>query len=500
MAQAENKSIQTKPLTPAAIENNFRNALWYNSYNRAGLAFMPINVYNDLKLDYTWTNGKFRPQTHEESGHQVSLNTKGAAMVGKFMLMGNFSFNNRFEKGACYNTLLYEVADDMPYYILDPNPSGWVKQEYDVGASLVSPIVADRISFGLQLHYVTKVGAKQKDPRSENYKYHVEVIPSLAINLGKTHILGIHGLFDNGFERAVPTLNNYMEDQKVAYNKGLGEGMIGKVGGNDGVKTIFYKSMQYGGGLQYSWGKETAFLLDLAYIGRKVDGFEKPTLPKRIGSTRSNDIHADFQITFGKNRSNKFTLSTLYSTSHGLEHVQKLNDEAFNQHWEVISTNSMMLMNNTSAILTYDHLFGNDCQKGYDWKIGGKINFHNRSDSYQLPYSTFKAMYLLSEVNGGKQFKFKTSTLLLELDLGYQAALNAGYVYGGKNIDTMQVDYYTKENIYLATDFLKVAGRIAWTYTTKRINWVIDLHAEWAKPLVSKDDRLICKASLGIVF
>ncbi len=500
MAQTEGNSITTRPLTPAAKETGFRNALWYNSVNRAGLAFKPFHLSNELYLDYDWENGKFRPQTVGETLHTVSLKTSGAALVGKFMLMGNFSFINRFEKNACFNTLLYEVADDMPYFILDPNPSGWVKQEYDLGASLVSPVIADRIAFGLKLHYETKVGAKQKDPRSETYKYHVEVIPSLTVHLGKTHLLGFHGLFDNGFERGVPTLNNYMVEQKIAYNKGLGEGMIGKVGGNDGVKTIFYRSMRYGGGLQYGWGKEESFLLDLSYIGRSVDGFEQPTLPKRLGSTRSNDLQADLQVTFGKHKSNKFTLNALYSSTKGLEHVQKMNTESFNQHWEVISTNKMMLMNHLSARLTYDHLFGHDEARGWDWKTGGSLTFSNRDDCYQLPRSTFKAMYLLTEANGGRQFKFKTSTLLVALSLGYQATLDAGYFFGGKNRESMQVNYYMQENAYLSTDFLKTGGRVSWTCHRKKINWVIDLRADWAKPLTIQDNRLLCSASIGIIF
>lgn len=493
-------SISNPCLTPAAQENNFRNALWFNTQNRAGLAFHPVSPYNYLDLKYDFANGGFRHQTEGKTLHGISLNTDGAVYLGKFLVWGDFSFRNIFDKKAMYNTALYEVSEDMPFYIMDAQESNWNKQEYDLAASLTSPVVADRISFGLKIHYLTKVGAKQKDPRSETYKYNVEVVPSVAINLGKKNFIGIHGLFDNNFERSTTSLNNYSFTQEVIYNKGLGEGIIGVVGGNGGVKPLYYKGMRYGGGVQYAYYGNTSLLADFSYTARKTDGFENPTMPYRLGSTRSSDINGDIQLVFGKNKSDKFRLSGYYSDTDGMEYVQKKNEEAFKQQWEVLKINKMTKFKSMEARLAYDHLFDNDPVKGYDWKVGAEASFSLRDYSYRHPASAFTATAANFLVNGGKQFKFKTSSLLVALDFGYSMNLGGEYQYGGNKKESIQVAYYNKESEYLNTGFLKTAGRIAWTYNAGKVNWFIDLNADWSKPLGIRDDRVLCHASVGIIF
>ena len=493
-------SVPNRCTTPVAQENNLRNALWFNTQNRAGLAFRPMEEYNFLNLKYNLENGSLRPQTEAVTSHDISLNTQGAVKLGKFMIWGDFSFRNIFDRKAMFNTALYEVSEDMPFFIMDAQESNWNKQEYDLAASLTSPVVANRISFGLKIHYLTKVGAKQKDPRSETYKYNVEIVPSIAINLGKNHFLGLHGMFDNNFERSKPSLNNYGQNQEVVYNKGFGEGIIGVVGGNGGVKTLYYKGMRYGGGFQYSYYSSTAVLADFGYKVKTVQGFENPTLPYRLGSVKGSEITGDLQVLFGNNKSNRFRLNGLYSKTKGLEYIQKKNEEAFKQRWEVLKVNSMSYFQNVHACLSYDHLFGNDDQRGYDWKVGAETAFSLTNNGYRHPESIFTAVNLDVDFFGGKQFKFKTSTLLIALDLGYRLNIGGGYKYSGNKVNSMQVAYYTAENAYLNASFLKTGGRMAWTYNARKVNWVIDLKADWHKPLIIKEDRLLCEASIGIVF
>lgn len=483
-----------------SLENNFRNTAWYNTNNRAGLAFSPLDIYHVLDLRYDMGLGQFRSPEKASEHHNISLNTSGSAMLGKFMICGDFSFRNNFENKANYNTLLYEIEEDMPYYISDPNVSNWIKQEYDLGASLTSPAVANIISFGLQLHYLTKVGAKQKDPRSETYRYNIEVIPSIVVALGKNHYIGINGLFDNNFERSVPSLNNYMESPKIIYNKGLGEGVIGKVGGNDGLKTVFYKGMKYGGGLQYSYERQTTILLDVNYTFRIIDGFEHPSLPKRLGTTKSSDISGSLQILFGKQKSDKFTLTGLYSSTSGIEHVQSLNQEAFNQRWEVLASNTMSTYKRLFAELSYDHLFGNERERGYDWITGAEVSFADRNFQYNVPLTTFTATSAKFDVNAGKQFKFKKSGLLLALNCGYNLNLGGNYKYGGNKTESWQVEYYQKKNQYLTTDFLEAGARIAYSIKIRKVDLFLNMQADWLKPFTVKDDWITCSASFGIVF
>ena len=205
-------------------ENNFRNSLWMESYNVAGLAFRPFRLYNDLDISYDGEYGAFRPQQQATERNSISLNTSGSTYLGKFLVWGSFSFRNIFEQGVKYNAMSYEIEDDMPYFIADANPSPWQKQEYALQAKIASPVLWDHISFGLWVHYVTKVGAKQIDPTAETYKYNIEITPSITVDLGKGHYLGINGLYDNRFEIADPSLNNQWKSQRVYIGRGLWNG------------------------------------------------------------------------------------------------------------------------------------------------------------------------------------------------------------------------------------------------------------------------------------
>lgn len=125
------------------------------------------------------------------------MGTSGGAYIGKFLATGGFSFRNIFEHDALYNVLMYELEDNMPYYPVDDKSSGWNRQEYLLNAGLSSPVLWDRVSFGVKVDYTTKVGAKQLDPRGETYKYSVTVKPSVAVLLGQS-LLGLSGTYTNG--------------------------------------------------------------------------------------------------------------------------------------------------------------------------------------------------------------------------------------------------------------------------------------------------------------
>lgn len=492
--------VPSPVLNPAGLDNNFRNTLWFNSGNTAGLAFRPLAKFNNLNLTYNLEKGEFRPEHKGNSINDISLNTGGSLMLGDFMLWGDFSFRNKFEDGANYNLALYEVSDDMPYYYSDPNVSSWIKQEYELAAKMASPVLWGRMSFGLELQYITRVGAKQKDPRSETFKYNVMLLPSLAVSLGKGHILGVNGLFDNNFERSKPSLNNMMKSQKVIRSKGLGEGINAKVGDNDGVKTLSYKGMKYGGGIQYSYTGNAELLVDIGYIARTVDGFENTKLPIRLGSTKSGDITGDIQFIFGNDKSNKLVLDALYSSTSGFEHVQKLDDTAFRQEWVLVSSNKMTTFTSVDASLAYDHLFGNEETKGYDWKIGAVASFVYDNWQYAAPLSYFTDMSVAAGLEGGKQFKFRKSTLMVGLSASFSKNLSGEYVYGGSRTDSWQVTYYRNYNKYLTSDYVEAAGRVNYTFHAKKVNYYIDVDCGWIKPLSVSSDRLAGRAVFGILF
>ena len=479
-------------------ETEVRNSLWLGSSSVAGLAFRPYNLFNTLDISYNGAYGEYRSLGEGKNSTSVSLNTEGAAYLGKFLVTGDFSFKNTFDRDALYNVLLYQLEDNMPYYPIDDKSSGWNRQSYELGAGLASPVLWDRVSFGLDLEYYTKVAAKQLDPRSETYKYGVQLRPSVTVSLGES-LLGLSALYADGFERSKPSNNNNWESPKIWYNRGLGESTQGKVGGNDGLKTCFWRTTKFGGALQYSWSD--AVFAELGYTFRQTDAKENPKLPKRLGSAKENAFDLSAAWLFGRNKSDKLSLDASVILTDGVEYIQKLNTAAFQQEWMVVSTNVMSTYTDVKATLAYDHLFGADDPRGYDWKVGAEASFRMFNQTYLSPASTADIMRVYAGVNADRQFKFSRSSLLIGLDGGYAAGLGAGYTCLNAKAYATPKAAMNDQTEWLNASCIKAGGRADWTISgSGKAGWVLGCRAEWLKPTSIEKDRLFCTASFGIIF
>ncbi len=475
-----------------------RNALWAGSSSAAGLAFSPYGIFNSLDLSYDGGFGEFRKNGAGKTTSEISLNTSGSAYIGKFLATGGFSFRNIFDRDALYNVLMYELEDNMPYYPIDDKSSGWNRQEYLLNAGLSSPVLWDRVAFGLSFDYTAKVGAKQLDPRGETYRYSVKVTPSVAVRLGRS-ILGISGFYVNGFERAEVSNNNNWENPKVWEHRGLGESTQNKVGGNDGMKTHTYRTHRYGGALQYSLGE--VLFIEAGLEHRTTLGLENPKLPKKLGSISENDIMLNAAWLFGKGKSDKLSIDAQCSLTDGIEYVQKLNTTAYQQEWMVLSTNEMSSFTGISARLGYDHLFDASDPRGYSWKVGAEASFDLFDQSYLSPASTSDAMRVYGGVLADKHFRMRKSSLVLGLHAGYAAGLGAGYNCLSTKIYDTPKTMLTDQSDWLNASFVKAGGRVDWTFREgRKVSWTLGARADYIRAVALGKDRTVCSASFGILF
>ena len=321
--------------TLADSELNLRNNFWFSTNNAAALSIRPADVLGDLSLSYMHEGGGLHLQQDPQSLNDVTVHTSGFGKVGDFSLWGDFSFQNRFEQGVRHNSIRYEIEEDMPYYFVDTFASGWNKQAYLMSMKVASPVYWDRVSFGLEAIYNSRVGGKQKDPRCETYKYDVSVYPSAAVILGKSTV-GLFGFYTHGFERSEPGVENYRKSQRVYITRGLGEGKIGKVGDNDGLKTYYYKKDEFGGGLQYNFTSPGADLFAEAVCSVTGDGaFQQPKLPEPMGRIERTTVSGDLQGLFGRSRAHRVSLGGVMKMTTGFEPLLNLNTTSSEQNWEL---------------------------------------------------------------------------------------------------------------------------------------------------------------------
>lgn len=498
-------AVAARAAEPSEIHRNtvlketaIRNSLWYGSSSAAGLSFKPYRLFSTLDLSYDGGFGEYRKIGSGEKKSEISVGTSGGAYIGKFLATGGFSFRNIFEHDALYNVLMYELEDNMPYYPVDDKSSGWNRQEYLLNAGLSSPVLWDRVSFGVKVDYTTKVGAKQLDPRGETYKYSIKVTPSVAVLLGQS-LLGISGTYTDGFERGTVSNNNPWEDPKVWQHRGLGESTQNKVGGNDGMKTHIYRTNKYEAALQYSLGE--VLFIEAGFGHRTTLGRENPKLPKRLGSIKENDITFDAAWFFGKDKSNKLALNVLYSATDGIEYVQKLNTTAYQQEWMVLNENEMTTFTGINASVGYDHLFGASDHEGYNWRVGGEARLEMFNQSYLSPASTSDAMRIYGGVLADRHFKMRKSSLLVGLHAGYALGLGDGYTCLSGKVYPAPAAMMKDQNDWLNASYIKAGGRIDWTVSSgRRVNWVLGGKASYIGASELDKNRIICSATFGILF
>ena len=169
-------------------------SLWTATDNAAAFSFSPLPHFGLVGVKGSRQEGEFRPAREASGSTSITAMAAGDATVGKLFLLGDFAFRNIFDNGCNYNTNQYEPTDDMPYYILDTNPSRWIRQEYDMRVRASLPL-SSVLAAGLDVHYIDKVGAKQKDPRSETYVMDIDIRPSLAWKPAQAHLFGVSFLF-----------------------------------------------------------------------------------------------------------------------------------------------------------------------------------------------------------------------------------------------------------------------------------------------------------------
>jgi len=484
------------------MDENFRNTLWFNSNNAAGLGFAPLANYGNVDLNWDFEKGNLATQQSAEKFNDVSLKTSGAVGLKGWNLWGSFVFQNKFDTGCRYNCTVYEIDNLMPYYAADTTLSGWNRQNYELSMKMACPILWDRVCFGLEINYDCKVGAKQRDPRTETYKYRIDINPAVTIQLGKKNRLGLVFRYENGFERSQATNANSRFDQTIWLMNGLGNATTWKVGGNDGMKIYYYKANLFGGSLQ--WGCSDTnldILLELAYNYKDLEGFTTPTLPKRMGRTAQNHFNALFQCMFGNDKSNKINFDAEVGMSDGYEPVQQRDDTPTQQQWVLLAENKLSSFNLITANLSYDHLFGNQDKRGYDWRVAANANFRMQDDSYNGTACLFNNKNIALNVQGDKQFKLKSTAIRLGADVLYNKSLGGEYVFTGLTTKLLPIQgLYKNDLTFWTSDYCKAGLSLDCNFQLKKLALDLCVNAGYAQAIGREANRITAGAKFGIIF
>ncbi|MEA5005557.1 MAG: hypothetical protein VB022_03995 [Rikenellaceae bacterium] len=492
-----------KQTSPASIELLKAGSLWMNSTNGAGLVLDNLSYFSDIKFTYGIKDGDYKLNQEGEKERLFGVSSEGGLKLGKGYAWGGFAYSNEAQRGTLFNTAIIDPQRGMPYYPIDPNKSDWMKQTYDLSMKVATRPFWDKVILGAQADYMTKVGAKQIDPRSEVYYYRINVKPSAIVILGN-HNIGVNFEYQNSIETSGTMNSDGQVNQPVFVLRGLGNGYEATVGGLQSLGDFIYTGNKTGGGLQYSYSvNNLKFLASGNYTYGVEDVISSPMKPKKEGSIIENVIEG--KLVALKKGDNLQRLELSYRTENldGIEYVQELDNSYDVQSWVVVYSSIRSNYKEQEMSFKYDFFSGVD--HDYNWRAGISAQYKKNDDIYYMPESTEMLENLYLGVNGKYNFSLcKNCNILVGANLVYKNNLDGEYNYGGAEPDSYIItDFMTPDFQYMKSSYTKIGGDLS--YFTKisktgKAGMFIKAAVDYYKPSDRDDNRIQSSLSLGFTF
>lgn len=486
MAGAQGRAVSDR----AAVEAVVSRALWMGTGNAAGLAVQPMQEFNALDFSYSIEDGSYTLCQEGKHTGIFRFDTQGALAVGRIQLWGHFNYDNISVKESTFNTVLFDPFDEREiFYVADPNPSGFKRQVYNMEFKAASAL-SNRLYAGIYVKYTDRIGAKQVDPRSESYKYSLDIRPSVIYSFGK-NTLGISAYYSNMFERSVPVLSNASTMQEVYVLRGLGN-FVSDMVGSGGLSTLFYRSNNYGGALQY--GKGNTLLAEAGFSFSGTHAVESATQPYKLGSTSMLQAWTSLQWMLP---SGKFTARVSYRKTDATEYSQLFN--LSKGEYEVKATSVTAAYSGINAAAIYDHYIG--APDSYIWKFGGEIGFNGKDDTYYLPETVFSYNNLSVLLQACRRIPLVSSCLRLGIKGGYKLNLDSDYSYSGIHAaDPPAAQWYPHDISILGSNYFRGGLETEWTRALRN-GTSLCVNAEVSGLLAKKNQgRMLCTVGLGLIF
>lgn len=447
--------------SPAAFERMKTESLWSQSSNAGGILLDNPIQYSIFDASYHLYGGNFHRPQQGEKGNSLHFSAEGGVAVKKLYVWGNFEYRRENVKEANFNASIIDPYRGMPYYTADLNPSDWNNQFYNMQFKTVLPLNSS-VSVGLDGTYKVAQAAKQRDPRTLNRFYSLDLKPGVVFYPVAAHRFGLNLEYCNLKENASPSLENTGDYQTYYELYGLGTA-IENIGTG---KVVNYVGDKVGGNLQYNYRKNALnFLLSGGYSYRVEQAEFSFTTPEKFGTAKEKEWNVKALLDWQGNKFSHY-LQSIYTHS-GIDGIQYVKRNTTGQGWQIL--HSYVRSTYQTDAVSVDYSLTANRGKEYKWKIGAGVYYLKKSDEYLLPRSVKNAENLLFSVNA-KALVFSSDKLsrrlLIGVKTGYSHNLSGTYVYTGNHADYKIVTAMEQNDLnYLISDFYFLSGNV--TYSQK---------------------------------
>jgi len=447
--------------TPAAFELMKERNLWRQSENAAGLLLNNPYQYSELKAGYNWSKGNFHRPQQGDGNHDLVFGAEGGVLLKKIYVWGEFGYSRESLKDVNFKQSIIDPYRGMPYYVTDLNTSDWENQFYDMRFKVSLP-VGQKWLLGLDGKYSVAQGAKQRDIRTTNLYYRLDVKPAMVYSFNNSHHVGLVLEYMNLKEEANPDMANTDDYQAYYELYGLGTA-VEKVGSG---RTVNYMGNSVGAGLQYGYQEGAVNLLLNGNYSYKVEDAEFSfDRPEKFGTAKEKLWLGKllFQL-----RGTKYShhIEASYRNS-GIDGIQYIQQNTSSEGWQTLHSNIRSTYKTQLAGLDYSFIAnrGNE----YRWRLDVGAQYDNEKGEYLIPYSVKRAENLLFSVNGKVNIALSdrlAERLLIAAKVMYKHNLSGSYSYNGSNPDYAVVTDFEQTDLnYLTSAFYDLSGNV--TYSRK---------------------------------
>lgn len=488
--------------SPLSIELLKARSLWFHSNNGAGMFFDELSNFGSLDASYKTAKGDFKLTQQGERENFINISSEGGVKLGDAYAWGEFGYDNITTKGSRFNTAMIDPFRAVPYYPVDPNMSEWKKQNYYLRTKIASKPLFERYIIGIQAEYVTQTGAKQIDPRSEAYYYHINLKPGIAAFFGD-HQVGLNFEYENMIQETRRHTNSDSQvDQNMFVMKGLGNHYTATIGGLQSLGGFHYNANKVGGELQYSYNiADFKFLLFGGFAYHVEDVVRDISKPRKEGTIEQNSFYTKLSAVKEGDNLHRFDFSFRSDRQNGIEYVQVLDQTYEVQQWVDVFSSIRSNFNQDDLSANYDFYRGTDHE--YMWKAGIFANYRLNDDIYFLPSSERNIENIYLGINGKVNFKVRNAgKLSVGADVTYKNNLGGHYSYGGADPESVVItDFLTPDFAYMTQDFYKIGGNVSYfNGINPKMGVYVKVAADYYKPIDEDDYRLEAALGLGFTF
>lgn len=459
---------QDKINTPAAFETFKDRSQWMYTNNAAGLLLDKPIDYAEVKFSYDSHSGSFhRPQTGEKI-NDLKFDVEGAVFVGNVYAWGKFNYTRSNIKDTQFNASIIDPYRDMPYMVADTNMSKWNNQIYDLQFKVVTPKIWNKLSLGLEGSYNAASGAKQRDIRTENYFYILQVKPGIVYSINNNHHIGANFDFQTLKEESNMSNVNVYVDQNYYALYGLGTATRGLGSG----RTTNYEGNGIGGGFQYNYQGFFNLLFSSNYNYKVEDVKISFTLPEENATVKSKIWSGKLQLNKRLNKTTHYlTLNYADKKIDGIEAITQYDNTENQSGYVTIYKDIRSKYKFQQASLDYDFTIDRDLE--YNWKFGIGVKYTNKEDVYLTPRSEKNAENLIAQFRIKKNFILSDDVLkrrvLLGADYSYNNNLSGGYSYNGSHPEYIVVTQFEQTDTdYLNSNFYSLGANLTYSQKIKK--------------------------------